>query len=652
MLISAACIGVLTAIGSWGFHELIALCSWIFLTTEGYFLSVRLHGGFLAIPVVLVTGGVALLILNHFYPGDVLGYGFPNFLETVNLGNARLRRRWIFLKAIGAALSLGSGASVGREGPIAQIGGAIGSAFAQLRDLSASQARILVAAGAGAGIATTFNAPLGGMMFAQEIVLLGEIELGNLTLVIISTAIAVVTSRAITGAGPVFQPPMFTVGAHEQGLTYGLMGLVIGVLAAGYIRLFHWIGRFTRNLPIHPAVRLLAGLVLVGIIAIPLPENLSDGYPVINLALHGGVPLSRSSALTAGKMLASSVSLQAGAPGGVFGPVFFIGAMAGTTFRGVVAAIAPGQTGPPGSYALVALGAFLGAVTNAPLTALLLLFEMTRGDWVVVLPAMVSTLVALVVARLIEPDSIDSYGLTRDGESLEIGRDRRFLAQLPVSSVLQRNVITVNEGMPLPEVLRVAGQVNQTTLPVLNDKGGLTGLIVIRDLLEIVGDALDLRPLVNAIDLSRRNPPFLKMDSNLDQAVQTMEYEALEELPVAEAGPERKFLGLVMRREIAASLSRMHLSLAILMEREDNISWATGYRVSRFQVPLWAVGKTLRELDLRARFGVSVLAVGRVEGSRDFEPPSIDHVFKPGEIMVVAGTSSALRRFSRATIPV
>ena len=124
-----------------------------------------------------------MVLLDYFFPGEVLGYGFPNFLEMVNLGNARIHRAWIFVKAMGAALSLGCGASVGREGPIAQIGGAIGSTLAQARRLSAIRSKVLVAAGAGAGIATTFNAPMGGMMFALEIVLLGETELANLILV-------------------------------------------------------------------------------------------------------------------------------------------------------------------------------------------------------------------------------------------------------------------------------------------------------------------------------------------------------------------------------------------------------------------------------------------------------------------------------------
>ena len=198
LILLAVIVGMLAALGNLGFRKLIELFSWLFRGLEWNALGIGLGGRHRAlIPVILLSGGVAILLLDRFFRGDVLGYGFPNFLEMVNLGTARLKRRWIFVKAAGAAISLGSGASVGREGPIAQVGGAIGSTVAQFRKLSPDRAKVLVAAGAGAGIATTFNAPIGGLMFAQEIVLLGHTEIANLTLLIIATFTAVITSRAI-----------------------------------------------------------------------------------------------------------------------------------------------------------------------------------------------------------------------------------------------------------------------------------------------------------------------------------------------------------------------------------------------------------------------------------------------------------------------
>jgi CIC family chloride channel protein len=278
LIVLAVAVGVLGALGNLGFRELIIFFSWLFRQVEWNALGIN-HGGFhlALIPVVLLSGGVFIVLLNYFYPGEVYGYGFPRFLEMVNLGNAVISRKWIFVKATGAALSLGCGAAVGREGPIAQIGGAIGSAVARLRRLTPDRAKVLVAAGAGAGIATTFNAPIGGLMFAQEVVLLGATELANLTLLIIATTSAVVTSRAIQGNAVTFVVPPFELRSYWELLSYGLMGAAMGVIGAAYIRFFHATGAWFKKLPGPQWVKLALGLTIVGVIDIALPQNLSDG---------------------------------------------------------------------------------------------------------------------------------------------------------------------------------------------------------------------------------------------------------------------------------------------------------------------------------------------------------------------------------------
>jgi CIC family chloride channel protein len=651
LVLMAVVAGVLAALGNVGFRELIDLCHWIFLTLESSALGIGRGASRLLLPLVLLSGGVVLILLDYFFPGDVLGYGFPNFLEMVNLGNARIHRTWIFIKAMGTALSLGCGASVGREGPIAQIGGAIGSTIAQARHLSAIRSKVLVAAGAGAGIATTFNAPMGGMMFALEIVLLGETELANLILVLVSTFSAVVTSRGLFGNIALFHPAPFVLNSYWEMITYALMGALLGALAAGYIRFFHATSAFFRRLHVHRWLKLGAGLVTVGVIAIVLPDNLSDGYPIIDLALVGKLGVVMLSSLAAAKFFASVVSLGCGAPGGVFGPTFFIGTMAGGAFRQWCNFVLPGLTGPRGSYALVGLGAFLAGVTHAPLTAILLLFEMTRLDPVLALPAIIATVAALIVAHGIEPESIDTYSLAREGKSLAIGHDRRILAQLPTSSVMIREVQTVRANAPASEVLRIAADTTQSTLPVLDNDGGLTGLIVTRDLLSMLAGGVELGALVNAYDLSRQNPPVLGAESSLDQATQLMEYEALEELPVVEhlSFGHGKFLGLVTRRDIVQALNRVAVSLAATGTREPNIFWATGYRVTQLYVPETANGKTLRQLDPRARFGVSVLAVQRgADQDSGFTTIAPDQPLRQGDLLIAAGRSADLRNFRRA----
>jgi chloride channel protein, CIC family len=652
LILLAIAVGVLAACGNLGFRLLIEFFSWLFLTVEWHALGIA--NGFsltrAMIPLILLSGGVCILGLNYFFPGDVLGYGFPNFLEMVNLGNARIRRRWIFVKGIGAALSLGSGASVGREGPIAQIGGAIGSSIAQIRRLSTDRAKVLVAAGAGAGIATTFNAPMGGLMFAQEIVLLGRTEITNLTLLLISTFSAVLTARALMGDfGSLFHPLPFLVRSYWEMITYGAMGVALGLLSAGYIRFFHATGAKIRQLPIPQWARLLAGLGVVGVIAIFLPENLSDGYPIIQRAFRGDLGFELVAALMVAKFVASAISLDSGAPGGVFGPIFFIGAAAGATFHDICHFLVPGLTGSHGSYALVGMGAFLGGVTHAPLTALFLLFEMTRGDWTVAMPAMIATLTALVVSRLIESESIDTYSLAREGKILEISHERSVLRQLPVASVMTKDVAVIRSNAAIDDVLTTAGGTSQATLPVVDSDGELAGLIVTRDLLALLASGSQLGPLVNAYDLGRPNPPMLSPESSLDEAVQLMEYEALDEVPVTDRTHGRAFLGLVSRQAIAQAVNRVTVSLSSLATRERDIFWATGYRVSRVTIPPLAAGKTLRQLDPRARFNVTIFAVqqgGHFDSG--FAPIAPDRPLKPGDVIIAAGRPGDLRRFTRS----
>jgi CIC family chloride channel protein len=373
---------------------------------------------------------------------------------------------------------------------------------------------------------------------------------------------------------------------------------------------------------------------------------LSDGYPVINRAMAGEFGIGMLTAMTCAKLFASSVSLGCGAPGGSFGPTFFIGTMAGGLFQRFSARIIPGLTGPRGSYALVGLGAFLAGTTHAPLTALFLLWEMTRSD-TIALPSMIATITALIVARAIETESIDEFRLARAGKKLQIGSDRLALTLIPVSAVVTKSVTIVSENASLSEVLRTAGETEQSTLPVVGSDGEFVGTIVVRDLLSMISGGQELGPLVNAFDICNTHGPTVPLDANLDEASQLMEHDGLDEIPVVERG-SRRFLGLVTSRHIAQALNRVSVSLSTLATRDPNIYWATGYRVTRLTVPASAAGKTVRQLDPRARFSVTVLAVQGV-GNPDvgFAPITPDRPLKEGDELIAAGRPQDIRRFTQ-----
>jgi CIC family chloride channel protein len=426
------------------------------------------------------------------------------------------------------------------------------------------------------------------------------------------------------------------------------MGAIFGVLAASYIHFFHATADRFRRLAIPNWQKLAIGAAIVGTVAIFLPQNLADGYPIINDAMAGKYEFAMLAALTFAKMFTSSVSLGSGAPGGVFGPIFFIGTMAGGTFQRALAHLIPHLAGPRGSYALVGLGAFLAGTTHAPLTALFLLFEMTQ-NYTVALPAMIATIAALVVARMIESESIDTYQLAREGKTLHIAQERLALGQIPVSAVMDKDVVTVADNTSFDEVLRIAGETSQSTLPVVNSTGNFVGLIVTRDLLSMLVRDNDLSPLVNAYDLCERNPPLVLPDATLDAASELMGVDGLEEIPVADRPRDGQFLGLVTRRHLAQALNRVALSLTSIARGDSNIYWATGYRVTRVAVPAASVGLTIRTLDPRARFGVTVLAIRDFDDpGSGFVPVSPDRPLKAGDLLVIAGRASDLRRFARS----
>ncbi|MCC6847472.1 MAG: chloride channel protein [Deltaproteobacteria bacterium] len=647
LVLVAALIGLLGAAGSIVFQAAIAAAARVFGALATAFGAWESAQPF-APPLVLAAGGIALLLLERIFPGHALGYGFPRFLELVHLEGGRVKRRWMIVKTLGAAISLGAGASVGREGPIAQIGGSIGSFVAQLLRLE-SRLKLLVACGAAAGIATTFNAPIGSVMFAQEIVLQGKVELAHFSLIVISTATAVIAARALGGAATVFQVRPFALGAYQELATYALMGLFLGVLAATYVRFFHATLERLARLRIGTATKLIGGLVAVGVVGALLPKNLSDGYPVIEQALAGKLPAALMVALAIAKIATSSVSLGCGAPGGVFGPIFFIGAMSGGAFHSLSARWMPSLTGARGSYALVGLAAFLGACVHAPLTAIFLLFE-TTGSHEVALPALVTVVLAVIVASAIEPESIDTLGLARAGTSLEPRREH-LMDMISVASAFHEAFEPIRAEAPLAEVLKVMGESTSSHFPVVGDDGRLLGTLSLHGIRAVLLDP-DVADERTAADLCDRHVPAVTPETSLGQALGRMEEDGRDELPVVASDDPTRVLGLLSRADVIRAYNRALVTMRTIPGAADADAvpqWSKGYRVVRFPVPSVWDARTLRELDCRARFGVSVLAVERRDDPHHtFEVPDPDRALAAGDTLVLAGPVAAVADFERA----
>jgi CBS domain-containing protein len=284
--------------------------------------------------------------------------------------------------------------------------------------------------------------------------------------------------------------------------------------------------------------------------------------------------------------------------------------MCGGSFRALFAKFLPHFTGPRGSYALIGLGAFLAGTTRAPLTAVFLLFEMTR-EYQITIPALLSSILSLVVARAIESKSIDSYSLAREGKSFHIGQDRLLLMQTPVTTAMNPDPDVVEDNEVFAEVLRKSAESSQVNLLVVSPERKFVGIVVIRELLSLVTSRDDLARIAIAADIYEMDSPIIDSSANLDEALRTMEAEGIEELPVLVAPDDKRLVGLLSRSAIQNALNRAAVSIVTGARSDNAIEWSADYRIVQIRVGAGISGISLRQLDPRSRFGVNIVAIKR-----------------------------------------
>lgn len=563
LLAAAVVIGVFAALANVIFHSAIEGAYDIFWGDLGGALGIgvqsvkddvfrdgweALPGRWWLIPLLPMTGMTLLVALNFLFPGEIHGYGLPRFLEIVNVEGGFIKRRWVTLKTLASAITLGSGMSAGVEGPIAQIGGAIGSTVSRVLHPSPERLRVLIAAGAAAAVASTFGSPLAGVMFAEEIILLGQSQLQSLSLLVVAAGSATVMSQYLAGYRQVLDAPHFDFPVNHELFFYLLLGLLSGLVAVAFIRIFYGIKDWVAVSPIRPALRPLVGAMIVGTALIAFPQIAGSGYGVINETFRGEMGASLLLSLAAMKLVMTGVTLSFGGSGGVFAPAMFIGAVFGCGFATVVNALSPGMIAHPGAFALVGMGTLLAAATHAPMTAIFLLFELTR-DYSVVVPIMITGITATIVARRLVPESIDEYELARRGLHLHAEGKDRMMHQLFVRSLVARDVETIREDASVAELARAVTVSRHTMLPVVDGAGRLVGVVGMDDLRAVLLDSESWgRRQVG--ELVRRDVPVIRQGDSLYDALELLAAHGLEQAVVVDDVEEGKVVGLLKRSEL------------------------------------------------------------------------------------------------------
>jgi len=504
----------------------------------------------LLLPLIPITGMLLLIPLSLLFPGEINGYGFPKFIRKVNMEGGLIKFRSIILKIASCSLTIGTGNSAGVEGPIALVGGALGSQFGQFFRVSGERMKIYIAAGSAGAIAAVFNAPIAGVFFAAEILLLGTYEISSFSALVVSSAIATVISRAYYGATPVFPIPAFGLVSPIAELPlYIIMGLVVGIIAVFHIRIFYFIRDSFDNLEINPQLKPIIGALLIGICAMAFPQIMGDGYGYIKEVLTGNSAMWLMTILIFLKIFATAVTLGSGGSGGVFAPALFVGAVIGGSFGWGVHTLFPTYTAPATAYAAVGIGAFLAATTHSPLTAIFLLFEMT-GDYKIIVPVMLSSIIGTVVANWLCHDSIDTVDFSREGIDIHEGRESAVMKSIKVGRVIREDINFISEDANVDQLLQIFSMAQGGFyFPVINGQGLMTGIISLQDVKTLLHDE-ELRCNATVGKICTRNVIFLTPDDNFYTAMSYFDSKGFEEIPIVESADSKWVLGMIRRRDV------------------------------------------------------------------------------------------------------
>ncbi|MEP6808168.1 MAG: chloride channel protein [Chloroflexota bacterium] len=543
-------------LGAIAFRWLIGVFTWLFTGHSDYGAMGRLvHPAFPAlgiwfILVVPALGGLLYGPLVDLLAREARGHGVPEVMLAVAQHGGRIRPRVAVVKALASAICLGSGGSVGREGPIVQIGSALGSALGQLLRVGEANMRLLVACGAAGGISATFNAPIAAVFFALEL-LLRDFEVRSFGAVVLASVTADVVSRAAFGATSFLPLPPFQIVSAWEFPLYAVFGIVAAVAGVAFVRVLYGTEDLLDRLwaPRPEWLRPVVGGLLLGLLLLVIPELYGVGYAPLERAIAGKEVLALLLLLMVGKMVATSLTIGIGGSGGVFAPSLFIGGMLGTAFGVVANWIAPGLVAPAGAYGLVGMGAVFAAAAHAPITAVLILFELT-GDYQIILPMMFAIALAAGTSTFLTRDTIYTLKLRRRG--IDIGRERP-------SNPMQ--ILTVRHAMrPIPAPLEAALGLSAIVerfvadgvdaLPVVDAEGTYRGVVTSARIDEAVRSGEEL----TAGDMAERPPP-LGAGETLEEAIDRLLAHGAAGLPVLDESGGAA-IGWLTHRDLLAAYSQ------------------------------------------------------------------------------------------------
>ncbi|MDF1753288.1 MAG: chloride channel protein [Verrucomicrobiales bacterium] len=549
-MVIAIGVGVIAGLGAVVFRHLIGL---IETSAFGHGKNILSFLGDYYIVLIPALGGLIVGPLIYFFAPEAKGHGVPEVMIAVAKNGGRIRPRVAFVKILASAITIGTGGSVGREGPIVQIGATLGSTIGQRLGLPAQWIRTLVACGAAGGISATFNAPIAGVFFALEVIL-GNFTTRYFSVVVISSVVAAVVSHAFLPDVANLIVPEYALESALEIPLYGILGGLAGVLGVIFIIVLYAFEDGFDKIKIPEWVKPVVGGLIIGLLGLYSTDLFGVGYRALESAANGEMLLKTALVLLGLKILATSVTIGSGGSGGVFAPSLFLGAMLGAAFGSTVNALFPSVAGPVGAYAVVGMAAVFSATARAPITAVVILFELTR-DYKIILPLMLCVVISTIVSQLIYKESIYTKKMRRKG--VEPPGEEMFdaLDTVKVSEAMTKDFGSVSRHLPIQDLNQIFTKSGQRGLLVTDDDSGeLVGIVTVSDLENSMREnhEIDSVEKITTNDIVTAFP-----DQTVREALVQFGAGDVGRIPVVSRSNPREIVGVLRRSDIISSYSRV-----------------------------------------------------------------------------------------------
>ncbi len=476
-------------------------------------------------------------------------------IEASTLHAGKLRTKNAFLEVLASIITIGSGGSAGKEAPGILAGAGIGSLVAQIFNISGNRLRIMVGCGASAGIAAAFNAPLAGVVFVVEVIF-GELETKTFIPIVISAVFGTIVANLVFGVRHIQVSYYGLVSPLFESVLYLILGLLAGIVSALLIRSMYLFHDGFENIPIHPMLKPAIGGLGVGLIGFFYPQIFGVGYNIITDVLANKFALDILVILLFLKIITFSLTIGSGGAGGSIVPALFSGAMLGGAFGTVAHAAFPAITAQPGAYALVGMGAVFAGTARAPLTAMLILFELTM-DYNLMLPLMFACVVSNVTSSSLHSESLFTEGLRRRGFTIRKGHEVDVMESMLVRDAMKQHVQTVSDNKNVGTLIALMQSSRHAGFPVLDQKGKLCGIVTLEDVREKVKYG-ELDKMIG--DIASHDLIVAYPDESLNTVLERLAMQDIGRLPVVSRFDDTELLGMITRSDVVNSYNKKVVS--------------------------------------------------------------------------------------------